>query len=151
LPGRDAIYWRRLPHLRLGEATYFVTWRLRAKQRELSDGERDMVATALRKFDDQRYRLIGFVIMNDHVHVVVKPLGGNSLTGIVHAWKSFTANRLQRCHQRVGGIWGREYFDRVIRDERELADKLQYVLDNPRKRWPEVKEYRWAWISEREP
>src|ERR1700674_4018866 len=115
-----SMYRRRLPHLRLEGATYFVTWRLRKEQIDLSGGERETVAGALRHFDAERYQLIGFVVMNDHVHVVVTPLGTHRLDAIVQSWKSYTANRLQRSHQREGAVWQHEYFDRVIRDEGEL-------------------------------
>ncbi len=143
----ELTYRRRLPHLRMEEATYFITWRLRDTQAELSGEERDLVASALRSFDGTRYHLIGFVVMNDHVHVIVRPIENHKLTEIIQSWKSYTANRLQRAHCRKGAVWEREYFDRVIRDERELSDKLQYILDNPQKRWPDVGNYRWAWIA----
>jgi REP element-mobilizing transposase RayT len=144
----ELTYRRRLPHLRVGEATYFITWRLRDTQTELSGEEREVVASALRSFAGTRYHLIGFVVMNDHVHVIVQPIENHELTKIVQSWKSYTGNRLQRAHHRKGAVWGREYFDRVIRDECELSDKIQYVLGNPQKRWPEVENYQWAWIAD---
>ncbi len=115
------VYRRRLPHWRAAEAMYFVTWRLAQTQPELSAGERDLVMAALRNFDSQRYDLFGYVVMNDHVHVVVRPATGYHLTKIVESWKSYTANRLQRACGRTGRVWQREYFDRVIRDAQELS------------------------------
>jgi hypothetical protein len=31
-----------------------------------------------------------------------------------------------------------------MRDDAEFLEKAQYILNNPRKRWPEVEEYPWA-------
>src|SRR5438067_1612913 len=64
---------RRLPHLRAFGATYFVTWRLAHGQPDLTHAERAIVAAAIRHFDGTRYALAAFVVMNDHVHVVVHP------------------------------------------------------------------------------
>jgi putative transposase len=35
-------------------------------------------------------------------------------------------------------VWQRNYYERVIRDERELNAAREYILDNPRK-WAEDK------------
>ena len=137
------IYRRKLPHWRLIGAVYFVTWRLRPSQPELTSDERPIVAHAIEHFNEQRYELLAYVVMNDHVHVLVKPINDHSLESILHSWKSFTAHRLQRQFGRHGAIWQDEYFDRIVRDEAEFYEKAQYILNNPRKRWPELEEYAW--------
>ena len=104
-----------------------------------------MVAGALRHFDGVRYELLAFVIMDDHAHVLVQPWEGHQLEHVVQSWKSYTANRLQRCAGRFGRVWQEEYFDRVIRDEEEFAQKARYILDNPWKWWPEIADYPWVW------
>jgi REP element-mobilizing transposase RayT len=99
------LYRGRLPHWRVSGAIYFVTWRVAKGQSELSPDERDLVVAALRNFGGQRYRLIGYVVMNDHVHVVVEPSTGHNLTKIVQSWKSYTTNRMQRSCGRKGRVW----------------------------------------------
>jgi len=131
-------YRRRLPHWRLGGATYFVTWRLQPGLSPLGPAERDVVAAALQHFQDERYRLLAYV------HVLVHPFPYIPLQEIVHSWKSYTANRLQRLYARVGAIWQDEHSDRVVRDEDELLEKAEYMLGNPRTRWPESGDYVWA-------
>ena len=116
-------YRRNLPHLRIDGAVYFVTWRLRNGQADLSDDERDRTAAAIRHFARERYVLHGYVVMNDHVHVLVEPHTGRHLEEIVHSWKSFTANNMQRSGGRHGSVWQDEYFDRVVRDDAEYREK----------------------------
>ena len=140
------LYRRRLPHLRSDGATYFVTWRLEHGQAELTPDERSVVASTLRHFDTKRYELLAYVIMNDHVHVLVHPLGVTRLQDVLHSWKSYTANRFQDQFMRVGRVWQEEYFDRIMRDEAELMGKVEYILHNPRKRWPEIGAYEWVWV-----
>jgi len=139
-------YRRVLPHWRLEGATYFVTWRLISGASLLVPEERSIVTRTLRFREGDTHRLLGFVVMDDHVHVPVEPSDGSPLEKLVHAWKSYTT----RCFREQTGrkrAWQREYFDRIIRDEDELREKMQYVLDNPWKRWPGLETYTWVWVT----
>ncbi|HEY3319811.1 MAG TPA: PfkB family carbohydrate kinase [Planctomycetota bacterium] len=136
-------YWRRLPHWRLEGAYYFVNWRLRSDQAELSPHERSLVVSALMHFNSQRYTLIAYVIMGDHVHVIVQPTKAHTLESIVQSWKSYTANRMQHESGRQGAVWEHEYYDRILRNDSEFYEKLDYIQNNPFKRWPELTEYQW--------
>ena len=142
------VYRRNLPHWRLAGATDFVTWRLAGGQSELSPAERSLVVQSLRHFDQKRYELLAYVVMEDHVHALVTPIGTAALEQVVHGGKSFTTHQLQHAFGRRGRVWQAEYFDRVGRDEAELLEKATYILHNPWKRWPELEEYRWVGARE---
>ncbi len=88
--------------------------------------------------------------MNDHIHVLVRPFGEHTLEKIVHSWKSYTAHVLQRQDGRIGRVWQEEYFDRIVRDDHDLAKQFNYILTNPWKRWPELVEYPWVWPTKDE-
>lgn len=139
------VYRRRLPHFRLHGATYFVTCRLERARSDLHPAERDVVARSLRRMDGERYELHAFVVMNDHVHLVVTPNPEVALERLVHAWKSSTAHRLQKGSS--GRVWQSEYQDRIIRNEHEMRQKVGYVLSNPFARWPNLTFYPWVWAS----
>jgi putative transposase len=138
-------YRHRLPHARVNGAVYFVTWRLKEGLADLSDEERDLVASSLRRFDGRRYVLHAYVVMNDHVHVIVEPHLDFRLEDILHSWKSFSAKRIGEFRRQVGTVWQEEYFDRAIRNDAEYQQKRGYVLDNPFRRWPTLETYRWCW------
>ncbi|AFM23538.1 REP-associated tyrosine transposase [Desulfomonile tiedjei] len=138
------MYKGKLPHWRMDNSIYFVTWRLAASQIPLESDERTVVADAIVHFARVRYDLIAYVVMDDHIHVLAVPVEGVCLQEIVHSWKSFTANRLQRNFGRMGPIWQKEYFDRIVRDEEELMEKVNYILNNPARKWPELEEYKWV-------
>ncbi len=63
--------------------------------------------------------------------------------------KSFTARERQREHQRFGRVLQDESFDRSVRDNEEFAQKLDYIVGNPWKRWPELGDYPWVWPLDR--
>jgi len=134
----------RLPQWRLTGSVYLVTWRLSENQAPLAPAERSVVVSAIKHFHDQRYRLLAYVVMDNHVHVLVQPLGEVDLSAVLHSWKSFAANRLQREHRRTGSVWQKDSHTRIIRTEDELYESAAYVLDNPRRRWPETASYEWA-------
>jgi putative transposase len=142
--GELEIYRRRLPHWRLKESIYFITWRLHPSQYELNPEERDIITEVVKHFDGNRYDLFAYVVMHDHVHALVKPAEKYTLSQVVHSWKSFSANRLQRQFNRRKCVWQDEYFDRIVRDEAELLEKAQYIINNPFKVWPEIEEYPWV-------
>jgi REP element-mobilizing transposase RayT len=139
------LYRRNLPHLRLTGAHYFVTWRIMRGQHVLSTEERTLVRSAILHFTGVRYNTSAGVVMDDNVHVITCPVEGIALETIIHSWKSFTANKMQRAHGRQGVVWQPESFDRVLRDEVEFDEKLLYIRKNPWKRWPDIQTYEWLW------
>ena len=143
----ERFYRGRLPHWRVDDSlvAYFVTWRLAARQIDLAPVERDLVAGSLTYWVPRACRLTAWVVMNDHVHVVVAPANGVRLETLLHSWKSYTATRLIRGHHRAGPVWQRESYDRVVRNDEELRQLSDYVCHNPWKRWPTLASYRWVW------
>jgi REP element-mobilizing transposase RayT len=101
-----------------------------------------LVADALRFFDGKRYDILAWCVMPNHVHVVLQTKPGETLDGICGSWKSCTALEANRILGREGRFWYRDYFDRLIRDDRDLENTISYVLNNPSKAgltdWPWV-------------
>jgi REP element-mobilizing transposase RayT len=97
----------------------------------LADPERcNIVGDALKFFQSKRYDLDHWVIMPNHVHVLVAPIGEFTLANILHSWKSFTANRINRLCGTSGTLWQRESFDHIVRSEAQLARLQRYIIDN---------------------
>jgi putative DNA methylase len=91
----------------------------------------EIVENALLHFADVRYRLIAWVVMPNHVHLLIEPLLEQRLADLVHAWKSFTAKEINRLLGRTGSLWQREYWDRYIRDMEHLQSTIAYIHTNP--------------------
>ncbi len=82
-------------------------------------------------FDRNRYKLIAWVVMPNHVHVMIEILEGRPLDRVIHSWKSYTANEANRLLKRKGKFWFPDYYDRYIRDERHFANAIRYIHQNP--------------------
>jgi REP element-mobilizing transposase RayT len=109
-----------------------------------------LVAGALKHFNGQRYELRAWVAMPNHVHVVVWPLPGHTLSDILHSWKSFTSKAANTLLGRTGEFWQKESFDHWIRDDAEHARLAAYVEDNPVKARLCKSPEDWKWGSARE-
>lgn len=85
----------------------------------------------LQKWDNDRYRLIAWVVMPNHVHILIQLLAKNSLSEIMHSIKSYTAHEANKILQRSGQFWFIESFDRYIRDSRHYFNTIKYIENNP--------------------
>ncbi len=114
-----------------------------------------LVENALLHFDGQRYRLIAWCVMPNHVHGLIETQEDWPLATLVHSWKSYTAHRANQILGRCGELWFREYHDRFIRDDRHFANAVAYIEQNPVKAGlaglPEAWRWSSAWRKRNEP
>ncbi len=107
-----------------------------------------LVAEALRFFMDQRYELRAWVVMPNHVHVVVWPLPGHALSDILHGWKSFTSHQINRLlPKKVVPFWQGESYEHFIRDDDDLHRCCHYTLMNPVNAGFCARPEDWKWSS----
>ena len=98
----------------------------------LRDSEfRQYLIEALTFFDDQRYALDAYVIMPNHVHLLVLPLESWSLSSIVASWKQYSAKRINIRMGRSGALWQKETFDHIVRNVEKLKQCRRYIAANP--------------------
>ena len=92
-----------------------------------------IVAETLRHFEGERVAMISFVIMPNHVHAlfVQNPLW--PLEKLLQSWKRFTTREINKLLDRGGNLWQRDYFDRLVRDEKHFANCIRYIRRNAEK------------------
>ncbi|HEX8284002.1 MAG TPA: transposase [Pyrinomonadaceae bacterium] len=90
-----------------------------------------LVESALLHFDGERYRLTAWVVMPNHVHILITPRPPHTLSSIMHSVKSYTAREANKLLRRTGQFWQEEYFDRYIRDAAHYAQTIAYIEANP--------------------
>ncbi len=121
------------------------------------------------RFDGERYRLLEWVVMPNHCHVLIEPFEGVALGKIVLSWKNYTA-RFINAHRGRGGcvdagrtgvrrsqgdpqkssqVWQREYWDRFIRDAGHFESVRSYIALNPVKAALVAQPEDWPWGSAR--
>jgi putative transposase len=92
-----------------------------------------LVVSALLHFDARRYGLGEYVVMANHVHLMVTPMSGYPLTMILRSWKSYSARRINELLGREGQVWQKESFDHLVRDAPSLRRFERYIRENPTK------------------
>ena len=103
---------------------------------------------ALRFFDGQRYALGAWVIMPNHLHLLVD-VWDTPLSELVKSWKSFVAREANRLLGRRGEFWEREYLDTVIKDEEHRRTAMRYIENNPTRAKLVLDPKGWLWSSAR--
>ena len=97
----------------------------------------------------------GYVVMPEHVHLLVNEPEHATLADAIHYLKLSFAKRLR---SRTGTIesrsfWQKRYYDRNVRDAREFSVKLRYLHRNrgPRQArfWLAAVEASAAWTGDR--
>lgn len=89
---------------------------------------RRIMRDALHHFNGTRCDLGSFAIAGNHVHVLVVPDAGFELSDILHSWKSFTANAINRALGRKGVLWQDESYDHLVRSKASLGRITAYIL-----------------------
>ena len=92
---------------------------------------RDCVSGAMHHFHQERYELDSFVVMPNHVHVLVRPFKEHRLESILQSWKRHSAREINKLRGVEGKIWQREYWDRLIRSEKHFQWTRDYIIKNP--------------------
>jgi type I restriction enzyme R subunit len=81
--------------------------------------------------DGSQYLLGDFVIMPNHVHTLIEPLGDSRLSDILRSWKGRSARLINQRLNRAGRIWMPEYFDHLVRSYDHLLKYQDYIRRNP--------------------
>ena len=107
-----------------------------------------MIADALRYFEGEQYTLDDWVIMPNHIHMILWPMPNFTLSEILKSRKQFTATQANRMLGRVGEtFWQPESFDHWIRDDAEKSRIRKYLRMNPVKSGLCAAPENWRWSS----
>lgn len=91
------------------------------------------VAQSLDHFHGERVLSGDFVVMPNHVHVLMTPLAEHELEDILQSIKSYSATQINRRLGLQGKFWQRESYDHIVRDYEQLEAFQRYITNNPEK------------------
>jgi len=101
-----------------------------------------IVAESLHHFDRVRYDLGDYVVMPNHVHLLVCLRDQTGIEEQCMAWKRFAATRINAAQRRRGRLWQSESFDHLVRDAEQFERCQRYIASNPGKAGLRHGEYR---------
>ena len=96
--------------------------------------------------NDQHWRVGVYVIMPDHIHLIVTLAHSNSvpLERWISWWKRESTLRAKQCDVR----WQKNFWDRRIRGEENYAAKVAYIRNNPVRQHLVLKPPEWRFQGE---
>ena len=134
-------------------------------------GNAQVVIDTWKHHEGVGYHLHAWVVMPNHVHVLVEPLAGKNIGEIIAAWKSVSTRRMLATGSKPGSatvlgrnpparrpsiraavkrhIWQPDYWDRYIRNERHYRAVIEYIHQNPVKAGLVANTEDWPWSSAR--
>lgn len=85
-----------------------------------------------RAYIKYEFEINGYVIMPDHVHFILISTSDN-LSEIMHDIKGYFAYNMfkRKLYQSHDPVWQRSFYDHVIRNEKDLVEKLNYIHSYP--------------------
>ena len=121
------LYWKKIGPIqqRLLDNGYGACW---LKYPEC----RNILIGAIEYKDNIDYEVYCYVIMPNHVHILIRPLNKRKTEDILHSIKLYSARRINQLLCRNGKFWMKESFDRLVRNNDHLKHCYHYILNNPK-------------------
>ncbi len=91
----------------------------------------EIVINNWKHWHEARYELLNWVVMPNHVHVLIKQYQGVPTNKIIHSWKSYSSNAINKYLKLEGEFWCSDYWDRYVRDEQHYKQAFEYIDNNP--------------------
>ena len=119
--------------------SHFITFTCYRRLRHLNDPTTcDLVVTALEQARIRyRFRVYGYVLMPEHVHLLLSEPDRAPLANAVQSLKIASAKRTaerRTLDERHSPLWQKRYYDLNIQDYEQFVEKLRYMHRNPVRR-----------------
>jgi REP element-mobilizing transposase RayT len=88
----------------------------------------DLVTTEIGRLHGENWRILGFCVMPDHVHLLVFNING-SLLDLMRLFKGRLARGLRG--EIPGTLWQRGFHDHLPRRNEDIHQTLLYMFENP--------------------
>ena len=141
---------------------HFLTWTCYHRQGWLGEPKRRDLFLHILEETRRRYRfvVVGYVVMPEHVHLLISEPEQGTPSTIVQVLKQRFAHRVLRRKRRKSGqlklwagdaprVWQSRFYDFNVWSERKRTEKLNYMHQNPVRRGLVLEPEQWPWSSYR--
>ena len=117
----------------LDGAEYHVSARInRGEMALLPEEEKTLMLTVIKRAKKRyHFQIKNFCIMNNHIHLLIKPGKNESLSRIMQWILSVFAMTWNRRHNLKGHVWGERFYSRIIEGIVDFLRVFIYIDDNP--------------------
>lgn len=93
---------------------------------------RNCLAEAISRLNRDVYDVVAYVIMPNHVHMLTVISDGGEAKEMMRIIKGTSSRGINGIMNRMGKLWHRDYFDRIVRSEDHFKHCLNYIVNNPK-------------------
>jgi putative transposase len=90
-----------------------------------------MVATLFKYRDAAEFELHEYVVMPNHIHVLLSINDQQTLGRVIQLIKGGSSHCLRENGIVLRAVWEQRYYDRRVRDAQEFAEFSRYIQQNP--------------------
>jgi putative transposase len=126
--------------------THFVTFCCFHRRQLFTTADANSIFEAALERVRRKYRLYvyGYVVMPEHIHLLLSEPERGTLAEALKSLKQGVARRLIAGAQH---FWQKRYYDHNVRSHEKFLEKLRYIHRNPVKRGLCASPEDWAWSS----
>ncbi|MCA9078868.1 MAG: transposase [Planctomycetaceae bacterium] len=141
---------------------HFVTFSCHRRRRLLDEDhpKRILLGQLNEQLDRQQATCVGFVVMPDHVHLMVWFPETGQLSRFMHSWKRTSSYRIREWYRQEQAnyftvadegdrFWTPKYYSFEIHSRAKLEEKLIYMHQNPVRAGLVEQAIDWKWSSAR--
>jgi putative transposase len=96
---------------------------------------------------DYGFRLFGYVVMPEHVHVLMSEPRKGTPSTVLQVLKQKVSRRLIADEESAPAFWQRRFYDFNVWSAKKVMEKLEYMHENPVKRRLVLQADDWPWSS----
>src|ERR1700761_8701271 len=130
-----------------GHDLHFITISCYHRQSFLNtSASRDMFVETLEETRQKyEFRVAGYVVMPEHVHLLVSEPNVGTLSTVLQVVKQRTTRKVNDVIK--GQMWQRRFYDFNVFTQEKQTEKLHYIHENPVKRGLVLSAEDWQWSS----
>ena len=90
-----------------------------------------ILSDAIQFVRSKRAFVLAQAVMPDHFHALIVPKAPYEISQIMQTIKGYSSREINRIEATKGSIWQAGFYDRVIRDDKQLEMTIAYIEANP--------------------
>lgn len=106
-----------------------------------------IIQTLFWLLENRRLWLLGFVVMPDHLHLVLAPRSPHQLRTVTQNLFSYSARQINTQLHRLGSLWAEEYYEHLLASREKVQPCLDYIYLNPVRKKLSVQAADWPFSS----
>ncbi len=78
-----------------------------------------------------KFQLLGYVVMEDHIHLLMRPSPDVSISAIIQKIKGAFGRKWKMMSHWKGPVWQKSFFNTILHDDASLKHRLNQMHNHP--------------------